>query len=63
MSDHHIVVSFGKGITGNEQGPLLLAFEKLCRQMTGKPIEVFKDRMADDSKLRRAMTQEERAKL
>ena len=60
---HHITVSFGPGVSPAEQGQLLLAFERLARQMTGKPVEVFKHRMGDDSKLRRSMTPEERAKL
>ncbi len=63
-TSHHITVRFdGDGITSSERGPLLLAFEKLARQMTGKPVEVFLERMQDDSKLRRSMTPEQRAKL
>ncbi len=62
-TDHHVTVDFGPGVSPAEQGPLLLAFERMARQMTGKPVEVFKHRMGDDSKLRRSMTSEERAKL
>lgn len=62
-TDHHIIVSFGPGLSPKEQGPMLLAFERLARQFTGKPVEVFKHRMGDDSRLRRSMTPEERAKL
>lgn len=63
-ASHHITVHFeGEGIPTSERGPLLLAFEKLARQMTGKPVEVFLERMGDDSKLRRSMTAEQRAKL
>ncbi len=64
MNAHHLTIRFeGDGIGQAERGPLLLAIEKLARQMTGKPVEVFLDRMADDSRLRRSMTAEQRAKL
>jgi hypothetical protein len=60
---NHVEVRFGKGISGADQGVALLSFERLLRQMTGAPIEVFKESMADDSKLRMMMTDAERAKL
>ena len=35
----------------------------IIRERTGKDVRVFMDRMGDDSKLRNAMTPEQRAKL
>ncbi|HJS81321.1 MAG TPA: hypothetical protein VJ742_00635 [Nitrososphaera sp.] len=46
-----------------EQGVALLAFEKHLRQLTGKDVRVFKQKMGDDSKLRVRMTIEERNRL
>lgn len=64
MKDYHINVKFlGNGLTPNERNSLLLAFEKLARDRTGKPVEVFADRMGDDSKLRNSMTAEQRKSL
>lgn len=63
LPDHHVVVKFGKGINGDAQGRAMLAFEKHLRELGAGPCEVFKDPMGDDSKLRRAMTPEQRAKL
>ena len=66
MIDHplHVVVKFGSDIPASVQGPALLAFERLLREMApGKWIEVFKDIKGDDSKLRVMMSKEERAKL
>ena len=60
----HVIVKFGEGIPGSVQGPALLAFEKLLREMAGGSyIEVFKDHIGDDSRLRSAMTPEQRARL
>lgn len=62
--DHHVIVHFGKGVPIEAQGPALLAFEKHLRALTdGALVEVFKETKADDSKLRSAMTPEQRAKL
>ena len=59
-----IKVTFvGDGLTVHERNSLLLAFEELARSRTRKPVEVFQDRMGDDSKLRNAMTPEQRQKL
>ena len=63
MKDHHAKIEFGPGFTFEERSSLLLAFEKLARERTGKPVEVFRDRMGDDSKLRIAMTPEQRKGL
>jgi len=66
MSDlpkFHVIVRFGNGIPGDAQGKAMLALEKMLRELTSAPCEVFKDTMADDSKLRRSMTPEQRATL
>lgn len=63
LPDLHVLVQFGGQIPGDIQGRALLALEKMLRSETGLDIEVFKESMADDSKLRRAMTPEQRAKL
>lgn len=65
MIDHplHVIVKFGSEIESRYQGEILLNLEKTIRSMTGKRIEVFKEQKGDDSKLRNAMTQEQRAKL
>lgn len=60
---YHVLVKFGSGIPADAQGRALLAFEKSLREITAAPCEVFKETMADDSKLRRSMTAEQRAKL
>lgn len=63
LPDHHVIVKFGKGIPADAQGRAMLAFEKHLRDIGAGPCEVFKDAMGDDSKLRRAMTQEQRNRL
>lgn len=60
---HHVEVRFGPGVDYDAQGKAMLAFEKTLRQLTGQWVEVFKETKADDSKLRRFMTTEERARL
>lgn len=59
----HIIVKFGAEVTSEEQGRLLFAWEQQAREMTGKRLELFKETMKDDSKLRVMMTPMERAKL
>lgn len=61
----HVEVRFGTGIPGHIQGAAMLAFENTLREMTGDKlwIEVFKEAKGDDSKLRAAMTPEQRARL
>jgi len=61
--DFHVTVKFGAGIPSDAQGRAMLAFERHLRELTAAPCEVFKETMADDSKLRRSMTSEQRAKL
>ena len=66
MIDHplHATVKFGSEIPGAIQGVALLEFERTLRRlMPDKWVEVFKDIKGDDSKLRNAMTPEQRAKL
>ena len=60
----HVVVRFGSGISGDVQARSLLEFERILRKNSeGQWIEVFKEIMGDDSKLRNLMTPEQRAKL
>lgn len=64
VPDLHAVVQFGKGVPAHIQGPALLAFERSLRSLAKNLwIEVFKEVKGDDSKLRNAMTKEERSKL
>lgn len=62
LHPNHVIVKFGKGIPAAVQGHAMLMFEK-CLREAGVPAEVFKETMADDSKLRSLMTVEQRAKL
>lgn len=62
MSDHHVIVKFGRGVPPDAQGRAMLAMERLLRE-SGIPAEVFKETMPDDSKLRSLMTVEERSRL
>ncbi len=59
----HVIVRFGSGISDAVQGKLMLEMERWLRGAWGIEAEVFKETMADDSKLRRRMSPEERAKL
>lgn len=45
------------------QGPALLAFEKHLRELSQQDVRVYKQKMADDSKLRMAMTSDERNRI
>ena len=60
---YHVLVKFGSGIPADAQGRAMLAFEKNLRELTAAPCEVFKETMADDSKLRRSMTEAQRKAL
>lgn len=62
MRSHEVVVDFGKLIPPDLQGRVLLQMERTLRE-GGVSAEVFKRTMADDSKLRLRMTEEERTKL
>lgn len=61
----HVQVKFGEQIPYSIQGIALLALEKHLRDLTGHKmwIEVFKETMSDDSKLRVLMTPEQRKAL
>jgi hypothetical protein len=63
IPDYHVVVHFGGRIPADVQGRALMRFERELRELSGLPCEVFKETMGDDSKLRRAMTPVQRAKL
>lgn len=63
LKPYHVLVQFGAGVPGDAQSRAMLAFERHLRELTAAPCEVFKDTMGDDSKLRRSMTPEQRAKL
>lgn len=58
-----VTVDFESGFDGIDCGPFLLEIERVARRMLGVRAEVFMRRMGDDSKLRVAMTPEEREKL
>ena len=58
----HVIIRFGPGIPASTQGEVMLDMEK-CLRARGLPAEVFKDTLGDDSRLRRAMTDEQRQKL
>lgn len=61
---YHLTVKFeGAGFTHAERASLLMAIERLARERTGKPAEVYQPRVEDDLKPRRMMTAEERQKL
>jgi len=62
MDDLHVFVRFGSGIPHDIQAESLLAFEKALRRL-GVRAEVFLESKGDDSKLRAAMTPQQRAKL
>ena len=59
----HAQVRFGKEIPYDARNAALLEFERTLRRLTGLRIEVFQESRGDDSKLRAAMTPEQRAKL
>lgn len=57
---HQVRVALPDGIPHHLQSQALMAFERHLRVLTGLDVQVFKDKMADDSKLRMALTPEER---
>lgn len=65
LASLHVVVRFGSDIPGDVQARSLLEFERILRKNSeGKlHIEVFKEIMGDDSRLRTMMTKEQRDKL
>ncbi len=58
-----VLVQFADNIPSAAQSSAMMELEKILRRMTGMEIEVFKEVMGDDSKLRVQMTPEERNKL
>lgn len=58
----HVLVRFGAGVPAEAQSVAMLRMEKLLREM-GVPAEVYKETKEDDSRLRRSMTAEQRARL
>ena len=56
-----VTVEFPPGFDPLREGPILLSMEKQLRSWWDLDIRVFKARMGDDSKLRMAMTPEERS--
>ncbi len=57
-----VVVSFGSGCPSSVQASAMMRLERWLRE-EGVPAQVLKQTMADDSKLRRSMTPEQRSKL
>jgi len=56
MSDPiKVIVRFGDGVPDDLQAKALFDFEVNLRKISGLDIRVYKDRMADDSKLRVVM--------
>lgn len=61
---YHLTLKFeGDGFNSAEKAAFMMALERWARQHTGKPVEVFLQRLVDDLRPRRLMTQEERDKL
>lgn len=58
-----VTVRFSEDIPVAARNMALLDFERRLRHFTGLRIEVFQEKRGDDSKLRNAMTPEQRAKL
>jgi hypothetical protein len=58
-----VTVEFPKGFDSEREGLILLEMEQLLRESSDLDFRVFKARMGDDSKLRMALTPEERARV
>jgi len=63
LKELHVQVKFGAGVPTPLRGEALLDFERMLRKLTGQRIEVFQEKRGDDSRLRAAMTEQQRAKL
>jgi hypothetical protein len=50
-----VVVKFGDGVPDDIQAKAMFDFERSLREMSSLDVRVFKERMADDSKLRVVM--------
>ncbi len=58
---NHLTIRFeGNAIAPEDRGMFLLALERWARGETGERIEVFMERMQDDSKLRNAFGERRR---
>lgn len=49
------IVKFDEGVPDDVQAKALFDFEVALRALCGEDVRVFKERMADDSSLRRVM--------
>jgi len=63
LRDNQVIIQFAANISGDAQAKSMLAMEKHLREITGQEIQVFKEAMGDDSRLRASMTAAQRAKL
>lgn len=63
LRDNQVIIQFAANISGDAQAKSMLAMERHLRQITGQEIQVFKEAMGDDSRLRASMTAAQRAKL
>ncbi len=63
LRDNTVVIQFAKNIPAEAQAAAMMQMERGLRLTTGLEIEVFKEAMGDDSKLRAKMTEEQRSKL
>lgn len=59
LGQFHVEVKFGPGVPGAYKGAALLAFEKMLRDTTALPIEVFMASMRDQNKLRQKLTKDD----
>jgi hypothetical protein len=50
-----VVVKFGDGVPDDIQAKAMFDFERSLREMSDLDVRVFKERMADDSRLRVVM--------
>ncbi len=62
-ADHIVTVKFGKAVPYDIQCAMQMRWERELRESTGVRIEVFAEARGDDSKLRAAMTPDQRARL
>jgi len=62
-SVYAVVVTLDERIPNEAQSAALMSLEWQLRRLTGMDVRVMKAKMGDDSKLRMAMTNEERNTL
>ena len=63
LRENQVIIQFAGNIKGEIQSKGMMEFEKILRRISGMEIEVFKEVMGDDSKLRVQMTPEQRDRL